>query len=120
MRGLPGSVLLDLGLGVGVLVPAPGGAVGGGGEAAGVVAVLGGEDQPQDEGPLQEEGELEDAEHRRHGGRRGGGHGEDRRHGGRRAVRGGAERTALRRGVGPHPPEGEGERRGTASGEGWG
>ena len=26
----------------------------------------------------------------------------------------------LRRGVGPHPPEGEGNRRVTASGEGWG
>ena len=120
MRGLPGSVLLDLGLGVGVLVPAPGGAVGGGGEAADVVAVLGDEDQPQDEGPLQEEGELEDAEHRRRGGRVGGGHGEDQRHGGRRAVGGEAERSALRRGVGPHPPEGEGNRRVTASGEGWG
>ena len=39
----------------GSLVPAPGEAVGGGGEAADVQAVLGGEDQPQDEGPLQED-----------------------------------------------------------------
>ena len=44
-----------LGPGVGSLAQPPGGAVGGDGEAAGVVAVLGGEDLPQDEGPLQED-----------------------------------------------------------------
>ena len=79
--------------------------------------VLGGEDRPQDEGLLQKEeggdavlvhvAQLTEETTRRcfwwplH----------------RRRIRGLAQ---LRRGVGPHPPEGEGNRRVTASGEGWG
>ena len=87
-----------LGPGVGSLAQPPGGAVGGGGEAAGIVAVLGGEDLPQDEGPLQED-EGDDAAIEA-GDAQG------------REPRGGRRRTwptAQRRGGGR-----------TASGEGWG